>query len=68
VGAAVCIEGEELLMSNETRKKPYETPVIKRFPLRPEEALSVGCKSNGNSGPSGTNCVNAFGNCRNPGS
>lgn len=55
-------------MNNETRKKPYETPVIKRFPLRPEEALSVGCKTNGNSGPSGTNCSNAFGQCRNPGS
>ena len=48
-------------------KKPYEKPVVARFPLRPEEAVLGFCKSSGNAGPSGGNCFNV-GICNTPGS
>ena len=44
-------------------RKPYEKPQIKRFPLRPEEAVLGNCKTSGGSGPSGIGCVNV-GPCR----
>jgi hypothetical protein len=42
----------------ETKKKQYETPAVKRFPLRPEEAVLGFCKNSGSSGSSGGTCVN----------
>lgn len=39
--------------NNEKRaRKPYEKPQIKRFPLRPDEAVLGNCKTVGSSGPS----------------
>lgn len=52
---------------NNAEKKPYEKPVVKRFPLRPEEAVLGFCKSNAASGPSGGGC-RGVGNCLSPGS
>lgn len=43
-------------------RKPYEKPAVKRFPLRPEEAVLGFCKSNAASGPSGGGC-RGVGNC-----
>jgi hypothetical protein len=48
-------------------KKPYETPVVKRFPLRPDEAVLGFCKSNTAAGPSGGTC-DVPDNCFSPGS
>jgi hypothetical protein len=39
-------------------RKPYQKPEIKRFSLRPEEAVLGNCKTTGISGPSGIGCVN----------
>jgi len=44
-------------------KKPYERPSIKRFPLRPDEAVLGNCKVTGTSGASGNNCQ-SLGACR----
>jgi len=41
---------------NEKSKKTYEKPVVRRFPLRPEEAVLGFCKSNAATGPSGAGC------------
>jgi len=46
-------------------KKRYEKPEVKRFPLRPEEAVLGFCKSN-NSGASSPACA-AF-SCKSHGS
>ena len=54
-------EQEEL----QQEKKRYEKPEIKRFPLRPEEAVLGFCKSN-NSGNSSPSCSATF--CKSHGS
>jgi len=38
-------------------RKPYETPRVMRFPLRPEEAVLGFCKTNAATGPSGGGCI-----------
>jgi len=38
------------------KKKAYEKPEARRFPLRPEEAVLGFCKSNAAAGPSGGTC------------
>lgn len=48
-------------------KKKYEKPAVKRFSLRPEEAVLGFCKSSASAGPSGGNC-RIVGNCFTPGS
>ena len=52
---------------NEQTKKAYEKPVVRRFPLRPEEAVLGFCKTNASSGPSGGGC-RGVGSCLTPGS
>lgn len=52
---------------NQQEKKAYEKPFLKRFPLRPEEAVLGFCKSNGSSGPSGSGC-RGVSSCMAPGS
>jgi len=51
----------------EQARKPYEKPQIKRFPLRPEEAVLGNCKTGGGSGPSGIGCFSG-GFCKTRGS
>jgi len=51
----------------ETKKKQYEKPSVKRFPLRPEEAVLGFCKNSSSSGSSGGTC-NTLGPCRTIGS
>lgn len=41
----------------EKKKKHYEKPVVRRFPLRPEEAVLGFCKSSAAAGSSGGNCT-----------
>ncbi len=48
-------------------RKPYQKPEIKRFPLRPEEAVLGNCKTAGGSGPSGVGCF-TVGFCQTAGS
>lgn len=49
-------------------RKPYEKPQIKRFPLRPEEAVLGNCKTVGAvSGPGPSNCLSS-GFCQTRGS
>jgi hypothetical protein len=48
-------------------RKPYEKPQIKRFPLRPEEAVLGNCKTAGGSGPSSIGCFSG-GFCKTRGS
>jgi hypothetical protein len=36
---------------NDKTKRAYEKPVVRRFPLRPEEAVLGFCKSNASTGP-----------------
>ncbi|MCU1228817.1 MAG: hypothetical protein JWO97_1701 [Acidobacteria bacterium] len=48
-------------------KKPYEKPEVKRFPLRPEEAVLGFCKSASAAGASGGNCF-ITGPCQTAGS
>ena len=38
-------------MSNRETKKSYEKPVVKRFPLRAQEAVLGFCKSSGFAAP-----------------
>jgi hypothetical protein len=53
----------------DTKKKPYSKPQARRFPLRPEEAVLGGCKTNAGAGPNGGSCRTPFNNlCRVPGS
>lgn len=52
---------------NKQDKKPYDKPMLTRFPLRPEEAVLGFCKSSVSAGPSGGGCQ-TVGFCRNPGS
>ncbi len=51
----------------EQARKPYEKPQIKRFPLRPEEAVLGNCKTSGGSGPSSIGCFSG-GPCKTRGS
>jgi hypothetical protein len=44
--------------SSESKKKPYETPSVKRYPLRPEEAVLGFCKNSTSAGSSGGTCFN----------
>ena len=41
---------------NDQTKKAYEKPVVRRFPLRPDEAVLGFCKSNGSAGPAAFGC------------
>ncbi len=50
----------------EKKKQKYEKPVVKRFPLRPEEAVLGFCKSTSGGGPSAGPCHGVF--CKTPGS
>lgn len=43
--------------TNQESRKPYQKPVLLRFPLRPEEAVLGFCKSTTAPGPSGGNCM-----------
>lgn len=46
--------------SKETRREtklPYARPVLRKVPLRPEEAVLGFCKSSNAAGPSGANCI-----------
>lgn len=54
-------------MKKDKEKKPYQKPVLLRFPLRPEEAVLGFCKSSASAGPSGGSCQ-SLGNCMSPGS
>ena len=55
-------------MSGElSEKKPYVKPEVKRYPLRPEEAVLGFCKTSSSAGPSGSNC-RTVGTCRAQGS
>lgn len=56
--------------NNKQGKRRYEKPVVMRFPLKPEEAVLGYCKSSGNSGPGGGNCIDPVtsGICQFPGS
>lgn len=42
--------------NEQMEKKAYEKPVVRRFPLRPEEAVLGFCKSNAAVGPSAFGC------------
>lgn len=42
-------------------KKPYRKPELTKVPLRPEEAVLTGCKTNGRPGP--FNPCNSAGSC-----
>lgn len=58
------------MQNDETKqksKKPYHKPQVKRFPLRPEEAVLGFCKTSGQAGPSGGGC-HAVGFCKTAGS
>ncbi|HEX6161255.1 MAG TPA: hypothetical protein VF111_13865 [Thermoanaerobaculia bacterium] len=55
------------MQATNSEKKPYEKPMLTRFPLRPEEAVLGFCKSPASAGPSGGNCQ-SVGFCRTPGS
>jgi hypothetical protein len=54
--------------NDEVTKKPYERPEIKRFPLRPHEAVLGFCKSATANGPGGFNSCNNPTPCRTLGS
>lgn len=58
-------------MSNENdeKKQEYEKPVVKRYPLRPEEAVLGFCKTTSGGGPGAppaSACSGVF--CKTPGS
>jgi len=53
--------------TSEAKKKQYEKPSVKRFPLRPEEAVLGFCKNSSSSGSSGGTCFNPTA-CRSIGS
>ena len=57
---------ESVERPNQT-KKPYEKPEVRRFPLRPEEAVLGFCKSSSSSGPGQGTC-DAVGFCSTAGS
>jgi hypothetical protein len=48
--------------SETNARKRYEKPEAKRFPMRPDEAVLGGCKTNGTSGPGGGGVCKQFGN------
>lgn len=41
---------------NEPTKKAYEKPIVRRFPLRPEEAVLGFCKTSASTGPGSFGC------------
>ncbi len=49
-------KGDRVEDETRAKKKPYEKPQAKRFPLRPEEAVLGFCKSSTAAGPSGGTC------------
>jgi hypothetical protein len=48
--------GEGSLEPGPARKKPYEKPVLRQVPLRPEEAVLGNCKIAGSIGPAASSC------------
>jgi hypothetical protein len=54
---------------NEERseKKPYLKPEVKRYPLRPEEAVLGFCKTSASAGTGGSTCL-SVGICKTQGS
>ncbi len=53
---------------SDLKKLPYEKPSIKRFPLRPEEAVLGFCKSTTAYGPGSGGCRGLSGGCHSAGS
>jgi hypothetical protein len=56
-------------MENKGKKQQYEKPLVKRFPLRPEEAVLGFCKTTNGGGPGarpGSACEGVF--CKTAGS
>lgn len=53
---------------SEAKKQKYEKPSIKRFPLRPEEAVLGFCKSTSSVGPGAGGCRGISGGCHSAGS
>ena len=53
---------------SDLNKLKYEKPSIKRFPLRPEEAVLGFCKSTAAAGPGSGGCRGVSGGCHSPGS
>lgn len=52
------------MQQNVKTKKPYAKPEIKRFALRPDEAVLGFCKSSTQSGSGGSNSCNNPAPCR----
>lgn len=48
--------GKTMKKENEQTKKTYEKPVVRRFPLRPDEAVLGFCKTNASTGPAAFGC------------
>jgi hypothetical protein len=61
------MEAEDSQERPDQAKKPYQKPEVRRFPLRPEEAVLGFCKSNASAGPSGGGCRSVTA-CQTPGS
>lgn len=55
------------MMNKDQKKQPYEKPAVKRFSLRPEEAVLGTCKTPSQSGP-GTSGLCHGVLCKTPGS
>ena len=69
-GERVELEGESRMESEERHdqaRKPYEKPEVRRFPLRPEEAVLGFCKSSSMAGPGQSTC-DLVGFCQTAGS
>jgi hypothetical protein len=49
------------MSADDTKKKPYEKPVLSEVALRPEEAVLGNCKAPGISGPAMPDCTIAAG-------
>ena len=56
------------MQQNDKTKKPYARPEIKRFALRPDEAVLGFCKSATQTGTGGANACNSPAPCRVQGS
>jgi hypothetical protein len=44
--------------TTQNKKKQYEKPSVKRYPLRPEEAVLGFCKNSSSAGSTGGTCFN----------
>jgi hypothetical protein len=49
-------------------KAQYQSPLVVRVSLRPEEAVLGHCKVTGSAGPAGGGCRAIVGSCLSPGS